>query len=95
MQKQSMNRAAAFITSVASVLGINPTSNKNNPYKDVKRLGRKHPGNSPARSFWQCAANDDGYGRSIVGTPRYRAYKLKRNRRARAACGGTLPKKFA
>ena len=34
------------------------------------------------------------YGISIVGTKRYRRYKLRRNKVARAANGGTLPIKF-
>lgn len=90
MQKQSMNRARMFLASVASVLGM---GRPNNPYKDSIR-SREHPAAKPAPSFWECHANDDGYGRAILGTPRYRAFKIKRNRRARAACGGTLPAKF-
>lgn len=93
MQKQSMTRVAAFIASVAASIGLGGVSNKNNPYKDV-RMGKDHPGRKPAVR-WGNTGNPDGYGQALISSPRYRAYKRKRNRRARAANGGTLPTKFA
>lgn len=94
MQKQRMNRAMAFIASVGAALGFGRTSDLNNPYKDLKLKGKTHPGRRTQPSFWN-TGNPDGYGMALVSSPRYRSYKRKRNRRARAANGGVLPKKLA
>ena len=88
MQKQSMTRAIGFIASVTAGI-FNPFRNR-----DPLRIGKRHPDSPEKRSFWNDAANPDGYGMSILSSPRYRAYKRKRNRRARGANGGTLPNKY-
>lgn len=46
------------------------------------------PDLAPETPWFYCTANDDGYGRAIVGTKKYRSYKRKVNRRARNANGG-------
>ncbi len=93
MQKQRMNRVGAFLSSVASAIGFGGlgTSRKNNPYKGM--IGNTHPDRKPVVR-WGKTGNPDGYGRALLSSPRYRSYKIKRNHRARAANGGTLPKKF-
>ena len=83
MQKQRMNRKNPF-AAIASFLGLGRLND--NGHVATPGMGY---------SFAHSEGNAGSYGASIVGTKKYRRYKYKRNKRARAANGGTLPKKFS
>lgn len=70
----------------AAIAGIIPTFGKG------RGLGTEResivPGRVTAPTWYAPQGNAGAYGRSIVGSKKYRAWKRKANRRARNANGG-------